>query len=118
MARQSSSSIAAIVSQFIEQLSSALETEALDRAREAVLTAVGGGVRRGPGRPPGPQRGPGRPPGKPRKKPPIQYCPVPGCKNRAAPVFGMVCSEHKGLPKAKIKKYRADRRAEKAKAKA
>jgi hypothetical protein len=117
MARQSSGSIAAIVSQFIEQLSNALETEALDRAREAVLSAVGGGARRGPGRPPG-TRGPGRPPGRPRKKPPIQYCPVPGCKNRAAPVFGMVCSEHKGLPKAKIKKYRAARRAEREKEKA
>jgi len=114
MPRQSSGSIAAIVSQFVEQLSSALEAEALDRAREAVLSAVGGGARRGPGRPPTQQRGPGRPPGRPRKKPPIQYCPVPGCKNRAAPVFGMVCSDHKGLPKAKIKKYRADRRAEKA----
>jgi hypothetical protein len=29
----------------------------------------------------------------------------------------MVCSEHKNLPKSKIKKFRADRRAEKAKAK-
>ena len=116
MPRQSSGSIAAIVSQFVEQLTSALESEALDRAREAVLSAVGGGARRGPGRPAG-SRGPGRPPGRPRKKPPIQYCPVPGCKNRAAPVFGMVCSEHKNLPKSKIKKFRADRRAEKAKAK-
>ena len=117
MPRQSSSSIAAIVSQFVDQLSGALEEEALNRAREAVLSAVGGGTRRGPGRPAGPQRGPGRPPGRPRKKPPIQYCPVPGCTNRAAPVFGMLCSEHKGLPKAKVKKYRADRRAEREKAK-
>lgn len=120
MPRQSSGSIAAIVSQFVDQLSSAIEEEALNRAREAVLTAVGGATapRRGPGRPPGLRRGPGRPPGRPRKKPPIQYCPVPGCKNRAAPVFGMVCSEHKSLPKAKIKKYRADRRAEREKEKA
>jgi hypothetical protein len=29
----------------------------------------------------------------------------------------MLCSEHKGLPKAKVKKYRADRRAEREKAK-
>jgi hypothetical protein len=42
---------------------------------------------------------------------------VPGCKNRAAPVFGMVCRDHKDVPKAKIKKYRAERRAEKEKAK-
>jgi hypothetical protein len=117
MPRQGSNSLAAIVSQFVEQLTGAIEEEALNRAREAVLTAVGGSSRRGPGRPPGPRRGPGRPPGRPRKKPPIQYCPVPGCKNRAAPVFGMVCSDHKDLPKAQIKKFRAQRRAEKDKAK-
>jgi hypothetical protein len=50
-----------------------------------------------------------------RKKAPVQLCPVPGCKNPAAPVFGMVCSDHKGLPKAKIKKYREARRAKKLK---
>ncbi len=114
MPRNASGSIAAIVSQFIEQLSVALEEEALDRAREAVLSAVGGGSRRGPG---GVRRGPGRPPGRPRKKPPIQYCPVPGCRNRAAPVFGMVCGDHKGLPKGQIKKFREQRRAEREKAK-
>jgi len=50
-----------------------------------------------------------------RRKGPIQLCPVPGCPNRAAPVFGMVCSKHKDLPKASIKKYREARRAKKAK---
>jgi hypothetical protein len=30
----------------------------------------------------------------------------------------MVCADHKNLPKAQIKKYRAQRRAEKAKGKA
>ena len=48
---------------------------------------------------------------KPRKKPPLQLCPVPGCKNPAAPVYGMVCGEHKDMPKGKIKKYREQRRA-------
>ena len=52
-----------------------------------------------------------------RRKGPIQLCPVPGCTNRAAPVFGMVCAKHKDLPKAEIKKYREARRAQKAKAK-
>ena len=50
-----------------------------------------------------------------RRKAPPQLCPVPGCKNRAAPIFGMVCSDHKNLPKAKIKKYRMQRRVAKAK---
>jgi hypothetical protein len=113
MPRQRPNSIAALVSQFVEQLTASIHSDALDRAREAVLAAVGAPVRRGPGRPPGTGRGPGRPPGRARRKPPIQYCPVPGCKNRAAPVFGMVCSDHKGLPKAQIKKFRAARRAEK-----
>ena len=34
----------------------------------------------------------------------------------AAPVYGMVCAQHKDVPKAKIKKYREARRAKKAKA--
>ena len=50
-----------------------------------------------------------------RRKGPIQLCPVPGCKNPAAPVFGMVCANHKSLPKATIKKFREARRAAKDK---
>jgi hypothetical protein len=50
---------------------------------------------------------------KARKKPPKQFCPVPGCKNPAAPVFGMVCAKHKDVAKAKIKKYREARKAKK-----
>jgi hypothetical protein len=46
-----------------------------------------------------------------------QLCPVPGCKNVAAPAFGMVCSKHKDLPKLKIRKYREARREAKLKAK-
>lgn len=110
------SSLSAIVTEFVGRLTAVLEEEAFARARDAVLEAMGGAGRRGPGRPPGSGRGPGRPPGRPRKKPPIQYCPVPGCKNRAAPVFGMVCGDHKDLPKSQIKKFRAQRRAEKVKA--
>jgi hypothetical protein len=35
-------------------------------------------------------------------------CYVPGCKNVAAPRFGMFCAAlHKGLPKAEKEKYRA-----------
>lgn len=50
-----------------------------------------------------------------RRKGPIQLCPVPKCKNRAAPVFGMVCSKHAKVPKKTIAKYRAARRAKKGK---
>ena len=44
-------------------------------------------------------------------------CPVPGCKNPAAPVFGMVCAKHKDVSKSQIAKYRQARRAKKEKAK-
>jgi hypothetical protein len=83
-----------------------------------VSAALGGApVKRGPGRPPKAAKAlaavaPARK--KPRKKAPPQYCPVPGCKNKAAPIFGMVCSDHKDVPKAKIKEYREARRAQKA----
>lgn len=51
-----------------------------------------------------------------RRKGPIQLCPVPNCKNRAAPIYGMVCVKHKGIAKSKIKKYRLARKAKQAKA--
>lgn len=49
-----------------------------------------------------------------RRKGPIQLCPVPRCRGRAAPVFGMVCASHRHVPKATIAKYREARRAKKA----
>ena len=75
--------------------------------------ALGGGKGGRRGRPPRPMALTLS--GMPRKKAPRQLCPVPGCKNAAAPVFGMVCSKHKDVLKAKIKKYREARRAKKLK---
>src|SRR5215831_13187997 len=97
------SSIRDLVDEFVDQLSTAIETQAIARARVTVeaalagqsfphgngrlraaavaITAAGFGAR------------------KPRKKPPIQLCPVPGCKERAAPIFGMVCATHKDVAK-------------------
>jgi hypothetical protein len=106
--------IRSLIEDFANQLSSLMERDALDRAREAVEQVLGG------------KRSPGRPPkltslaggltfGKMRRKGPKQLCPVPGCKNPAAPVFGMVCAKHKDVPKAQIKKYREARRAKKLK---
>ena len=85
-----------LVGTFANQLSALIEHGIVERARTAVESALGG-------------RRPGRPPkalflvtvGKRRKKAPVQLCPVPDCKNPAAPVFGMVCSDHKDVPKAK-----------------
>jgi hypothetical protein len=117
------SNIQSIVDDFANQLSALIEAQVLERARATVAAALGAQGKRGPGRPPKlatlvQLSAPGgvmvgrR---KPRKKAPPQLCPVPGCKNRAAPIFGMVCSKHKDVPKAKIKEYREARRAKKTK---
>lgn len=100
--------IRTLIEDFTNQLSSLLERDALDRARTAVESALGG--RPGPGRPAKllSIRGGGRR----RTK---QLCPVPGCKNPAAPVFGMVCAKHKDVSKTQIAKYREARRAKKIK---
>jgi hypothetical protein len=87
--------IATLVRSFVAALVSAVEQNTTHRIE---LALVGGGtgaagrtVRRG----------------RPRAK---QLCPVPGCKNPAAPVFGMVCAEHKDVSKTKIREYREARR--------
>jgi hypothetical protein len=110
-----------VINTFTTRLSALIDSQAMARAQSAVLAAFGGGVAL-------PKRR-GRPPKavvakaseapvakarvKPRKKAPLQLCPVPGCKNTAAPIFGMVCAKHKDLPKAKIKAFRAARKAKK-----
>jgi hypothetical protein len=110
------SDIQDVVQQFVDSLSSLIEQDAVSRAREAVLSAFGGRAAAGPA-----LRGAGQVKAvgavRKRRKGPIQLCPVPGCSNRAAPVFGMVCSKHKDLPKAEIKKHREARRAQKQKEK-
>jgi hypothetical protein len=112
--------VRSLIDDFANQLAALVESQALDQARAAIESALG--VRR-PGRPPKATpltlaAGLRTPPGKiiekkARKKPPKQFCPVPGCKNVAAPVFGMVCAEHKDVAKAKIKQYREARKAKK-----
>ena len=115
-----------IIQSFTAQLTAVIEAQALAQARSAVFAALGSGgpVAKRRGRPPKalhasamPQLVMAKAPAKkPRKKAPLQLCPVPGCKNPAAPVFGMVCAKHKDLPKAKIKKFREARKAKKLKA--
>jgi hypothetical protein len=119
MLRNNMSEIQAIIETFTDQLTAAIEAQALAQARSAVFAAIGGSdaAPKRRGRPPkGLLTGTARVtlPKKTRKKPPLQLCPVPGCKNPAAPVFGMVCSKHKGVAKSKIKKYREARKAKKA----
>jgi hypothetical protein len=114
------SNLQSLVEDFVKQIVSTVESATAQRVQSAVMTALGsgGGLPRRRGRPPK------NPPllaanfFAPARKRPKQLCPVPGCNNPAAPVFGMVCAKHKDVPKAQIKKYRENRRAAKAKGKA
>jgi hypothetical protein len=98
------SDISTLIENFASQLLAATETAAAERIQAALASAFGGAVKRGPGRPK--QIAVSAKQGRPK-----QLCPVPGCKNPAAPVFGMVCAQHKSVSKAKIKKYREARKA-------
>lgn len=102
-------SIKELVDQFVGNMTEAVDKavrERLDQALGAAFGSGGASVRRGPGRPPkavGAATTPKAKSAKPYKR---RVCPVPGCKGTAAPVFGMVCSAHKDVPKGLIKKYR------------
>ena len=107
-----------LITSFAVQIVNLVEKSAADRI-QAVLSGAFAPAKRGPGRPPKNPVLAAMPSVAiaARRKAPRQLCPVPGCKNPAAPVFGMVCAKHKDLAKAKIKKYREARRAQKTKAK-
>ena len=104
--------IRSIVEEFVNRVAAAVEAESVRRVQAAV-TSTFAGLAGGPGRRGGgPRAGAGV--AAPVRRRPKQLCPVPGCTGVAAPVFGMVCAKHKDVPKAKIKEYRAQRRAAKA----
>lgn len=67
-------------------------------------------VKRGPGRPPKLSLVPMPPVALARKPHPVQLCPVPSCKNKAAPSLGMVCIEHKDKDPKFIARCRKGRR--------
>jgi hypothetical protein len=105
--------ITVIVETFAIQITAAVEASMADRLQAALAGAFGAPQKRGPGRPPK-QAVAGVAPvaakSAAKTTRPKQFCPVPGCKNTAAPIFGMVCKDHKNVAKSKIKKYRADRK--------
>jgi len=105
--------ITAQIETFTSQLVCTVEAAVAQRIQAALAGAFGTPQKRGPGRPRkqvvAPLASSWATPA--RKKPPKQLCPVPGCKNPAAPIFGMVCKDHKNVAKGKIKKYREQRRA-------
>jgi hypothetical protein len=111
MPKRSSAGIPAIVNAFVTDLTTAMESIVSARVQQVIVGALGAPPKRGPGRPP--KNGfslPTLPALTARRRRPKQLCPVPGCNNPAAPVFGMVCKDHKDVPKATIKKYREARR--------
>jgi hypothetical protein len=104
--------IAAQIETFTRQLVATVEAAIAQRIQTALAGAFGVPQKRGPGRPPKHLAStahftPSSVPAPVRKK---QLCPVPGCRNPAAPVFGMVCKDHKNVAKSKIRKYRDARR--------
>jgi hypothetical protein len=104
--------ITAQIENFTRQIVATVEAAVAQRIQAALAGAFGAPQKRGPGRPPKHLAATApltlaSVPAPARKK---QLCPVPGCKNPAAPVFGMVCKAHKNVAKSKIKKYREARR--------
>ena len=106
--------ITAQIETFTQQLVATVEAAVAQRIQAALAGAFGVPQKRGPGRPPKHAVALAADvtvkKSAEKKKPPKQLCPVPGCKNPAAPIFGMVCKEHKNVAKSKIKKYRERRR--------
>jgi hypothetical protein len=105
--------IRSLVEGFVTQIVAAVEADSVRRLQHAVTAAfVGAGAGAAPRRGRA-TLGPAALAPAPARRP-KQLCPVPGCKGVAAPVFGMVCAQHRDVPKAKIAEYRAQRRAAKA----
>lgn len=106
--------IRSLVEAFVGQVVAAVEADSIRRVQRAVTDAFTDGAA-GTSRNSGRTITTGAPvasaPDRRRAK---QFCPVPGCTGVAAPVFGMVCAKHKDMPKAKIKEFRVQRRANKS----
>jgi hypothetical protein len=106
---QTDPNITEMVEIFASRITAAVEASIAQRIQAAIADAFGAPPKRGPGRPSKPAAA-APAPAAAQKSRPKQLCPVPGCKNVAAPVFGMVCSNHKNVAKSKIKKYRLERK--------
>jgi hypothetical protein len=85
-----------LVADFARNLASAVERATIDRI-VGLLGEIDGARASNGGR---------------ARKRSLASCYYPGCKNVAAPRFGMFCAAvHKNLPKAEKEKYRAQRQA-------
>ena len=86
-----------LVSQFATKVADFIELHSMTRAKHAVLAALGDARWPAAAEQRKVPRGPKGVKLKQRKKLPLQLCPVLGCKNAAAPVYGMVCADHRVL---------------------
>ena len=102
--------ITAQIETFTQQLVATVEAAVAQRIQATLAGAFGVPQKRGPGRPPKQAVAHVAPVAAPKPARKKQLCPVPGCTNPAAPIFGMVCKDHKNVAKSKIKKYREARR--------
>jgi hypothetical protein len=99
--------ISDLAENFVRQIVAATEAAVADRIQAALSSAFGAT----------PPRATGKPVAVASSTSiarPKQLCPVPGCHNPAAPVFGMVCAKHKDVPRATINKYREQRKQQAA----
>ena len=106
--------IRSLVEGFVNQIVAAVEADSVRRVQQAVTVAFSGNIAPMPHRNRPVHAAAASAVSAPIKRRPKQFCPVPGCTGVAAPVFGMVCAKHKDMSKAKIKEYRAQRKAAKA----
>lgn len=87
-----------ILSDFARAISAAVERQTMERVRDVLESAS-----------------PGRA-GRALRRRPQVLCYYPGCKNVAAPRFGMFCAAlHKDLPAGEKEKYRKQRLAQEKK---
>ncbi len=107
--------ITAFVETFASQLVAAVEASVAERVQAAIAGVFDAPQKYGIGRPPvqavAGVASVAAKSGAAKKSRPKQFCPVPGCNNVAAPVFGMVCKDHRNVAKSKIAKYREERKA-------
>jgi hypothetical protein len=109
---KSEPNISALIENFTNQIVAAVNAAAAERIQAALAGAFELPQARAVGRPAKSALVLHAVPAGAKRSRPKQLCPVPGCNNVAAPVFGMVCSDHKGVAKSKIAKYRAERKAD------
>jgi hypothetical protein len=108
MTKTADPNIEFLLQEFSARLTELVERRTIERLQVAAAALIGSN----PDNPSRAARAPRAPYGT-KRTPYVRECPVPGCKNPPAPAFGMVCSQHKDLPKAEIKKYREARALEK-----